>query len=73
MKDKEKQIILKHFINCKRFFDEQNENKKQIANERFPMSPTMYHIAVGAYTEMISLIKELGLSDYVIDELLQGD
>ena len=73
MKDKEKQIIFKHFMNCKRFFDEQNEIKKQIANERFPILPTMYHRAVGAYTEMLSLIKELDLSDYFIDEILQGD
>ena len=72
MKGKEQAIILKHFNQCRKFLDEQKEVKKQIVNDRFPMLPTMYHRAVGAYTEMFSLVKELGLADYVIEDIL-GD
>lgn len=73
MKDREQAIILKHFNQCRKFLDEQKEIKKQVAKEKFPMLPSMYHRAVGAYTEIFSLIKELGLEDYVIDDLLVGE
>ena len=73
MTQNEKRIIMRRFLQAQKFLDEQKEVKKQIANDRFPMLPTMYHRAVGAFTEMMGLIKELGLSDYAIDSLLDDD
>ena len=73
MTSKEAQIILKHFAHCSKFLEEQKEIKNQIVNDRFPTLPTMYHRAVGAYTEIFSLVKELGLGDLVISDLLSED
>ena len=71
MTQNEKRIIMRRFLQAQKFLDEQKEVKKECVKQRFPMLPTMYHRAVGAYTEMMALIKELGLSDYAIDSLLE--
>lgn len=71
MTQKEKRIITGRFLQARKFLDEQKEVKEECSKQRFPMLPTMYHRAVGAFTEMMGLIKELGLEDCVITSLLE--